>query len=356
MRKKLVVALICIMLTATSMTFAASSLADWEPADGHKMHWPQTPDISQNGVAVRMPLTAIRADDFKCTQTGYITGIHIWGSFEKDILPASGPTGLLFTLSIWSNIPPLAPGTPGYNYSMPGTKLWDMVFPPGSYTVLNVPGNISEGWYDPEAPFYAPNDHHTVYQFNFEISVPDAYYQHVNTIYWLGVQHYLTTPGTFGWKSTDPSLQWNDNAVRYTAAGWAPLEYPSDHDYAGQPLDFAFVINGTVIPTMPIPPWHFTPHTLNLASKGRWISAHVTPPVGREAADIDQKSVMVTDSNPLPAIWARVAGSKLLLKFDRGDLEDILSPGEYSLLMTGQLVDGTQFMGYSNTITFTGLE
>ncbi|UCE38390.1 MAG: hypothetical protein JSW00_03955 [Thermoplasmata archaeon] len=342
------------MFTATSMTFAASSLADWVPTDGHKMHWPQTPDISTNGVAVKMPLMAIRADDFKCTETGYITGIHIWGSFEKDIMPASGPTGLMFILSIWSDIPPHTPGTPGYNYSMPGTKLWDMSFSPGSYTVLNVATNTSEGWYDPEAPFYAPNDHHMVFQYNFEISVPDAYYQHVNTIYWLGVQHYLTTPGVFGWKSTDPSQQWNDNAVRQTATGWVPLEYPSDHDYAGHPLDFAFVIEGTTLPILTLPPWHFTPLTLNLKSNGRWVMAKIEPPKGYSAEDFVADRIMMEDA--IPVDWSKVTGTKLMLKFDRSELEDHImrgpppvKPAEFKI--AGLLSDGTPFEGYSEPVT-----
>ena len=187
----------------------------------------------------------------------------------------------------------------------------------------------------------------------------DAYDQEETNIYWLGVQHYVTLPGKFGWKSTDPSLQWNDNAVRQTAAGWVPLEYPSDHLFAGQPLDLAFVINGTSIPTLTTPPWYFTPITLNLASRGRWISAHVEPPEGYDAEDIIVDSVMMEDT--IPADRGQVTGKKLLLKFDRSELEDMvlgspppLKPAEFKI--SGRLADGTRFVGYSNPVTFTGLE
>jgi hypothetical protein len=343
-----------MLLIATSVTLATSTLADWKPGDGHKMHWPQTPDLSATGVAVEMPLMAIRADDFRCTQSGYITDIHIWGSFEKDELPNTGPGGLVFYLSLWTNIPAYTPGTPMYNYSMPGTLLWSKMYYPGGYTVVNVTGNVSEGWYDPEMPEYVANDHIAVFQYNFDVAIAESYEQEENNIYWLGVQHYVTLPGKFGWKSTDPTLQWNDNAVRQTAAGWLPLEYPSDHVYAGQPLDLAFVINGTSVPTFTIAPWPFTPVTLNLASKGRWVMGKIAPPEGYDVGDIELSSVLL--EGMIPADWGQATGSELMLKFDRSDLEDILDEGTYSLKISGRLSDGQQFEGWSRVITFTGLE
>jgi hypothetical protein len=323
------------------------------------MRWPQTPDLAPEGVAVKMPLMAIRADDFRCTESGYITGIHIWGSFENDVLPALGPGGLTFTLSIWSDVPPYTPGTPGYPYSMPGVKLWDKIFPPGGYTVRDAAENTSEGWYDPEAWIYTANDHDMVYQYNFDIAIADAYQQEESNIYWLGVQHYVTLPGRFGWKCTDPSLQWNDNAVRHTTAGWIPLEYPTDHIFAGLPLDFAFVINGTAVPTFTLPPWHFTPLTLNLWSRGRWVAGKMTLPAGYDISDVDISTVRLEDR--IPADRCMVTGDSLTLKFDRSELEDMvmggappIKPAEFKI--SGRLTDGTQFIGYSNTITFTGLE
>jgi hypothetical protein len=313
-----------------------------------------------------MPLMAIRADDFRCTESGFITEIHIWGSFEKDELPAVGPGGLIFTLSIWSDIPAHTPGTPGYNWSIPGTQLWTKVFLPGTYDVIEVSDDSPEGWFDPELPEYVANDHIVLYQYNFDIPVAEAYEQEENNIYWLGVQHYVTLPGRFGWKSTDPTLQWNDNAVRQTGAGWLPLEYPTDHLFAGQPLDLAFVINGTSVPTLTTPPWSFTPKTLNLASKGKWVMIRGMAPEGYDASDIDINTVMLECPFPLcggqiPAAWGKVTGNELMLKFDRSDLEDMIlgsgsdvKPAEFKL--TGQLSDGSQFKTRTDTITFTGLE
>jgi len=77
---------------------------DWGPGGPHKMHWPQPPDPSPAGVDI--DATAVMfADDFKCTATGPITRIHIWGSFADDIVPQNGPGGLNMTLSIYTDDP-----------------------------------------------------------------------------------------------------------------------------------------------------------------------------------------------------------------------------------------------------------
>ena len=68
---------------------------DWKPGSPHKMHWPQLPDLGFTGIDVAATQVTL-ADDFKCTATGPIHDIHIWGSFDKDILPKGGPGSLTF--------------------------------------------------------------------------------------------------------------------------------------------------------------------------------------------------------------------------------------------------------------------
>src|SRR5881628_2400901 len=81
------------LLTAAFIGIAASALADWNPGDPAK--WVQMPDL-QNGMDVLdtfspiLPYNKILADDFKCTQTGPITSIHIWGSWLNDRVPRDG--------------------------------------------------------------------------------------------------------------------------------------------------------------------------------------------------------------------------------------------------------------------------
>jgi len=95
---------------------------DWKRGDLHKMHWPQLPDMSPKGIDVSLA-GIILADDFKCTATGPIRDIHLWGSFYKDVLPENGPDSLTFELRIYSDIPADAD-----RWSRPGELLWKRKF------------------------------------------------------------------------------------------------------------------------------------------------------------------------------------------------------------------------------------
>lgn len=57
---------------------------------------------------------------------------------------------------------------------------------------------------------------------------------------------------------------------------------------------------------------------------------------------------MLEDS--IPAEWGDVQGEKLMVKFDRWEVEDMLSPGTYNLKVSWKLTDGTVFEGYSDEI------
>lgn len=70
--KKLTI-LLCVL------ALAAPALADWEPGDGHKMHFPQLPD--PDGWDVRASALCM-ADDWLCTETGTVDDIHWWGSCQ----------------------------------------------------------------------------------------------------------------------------------------------------------------------------------------------------------------------------------------------------------------------------------
>ncbi len=89
------------------------------------------------------------------------------------------------------------------------------------------------------------------------------------------------------------------------------------------------------------------PDTLNLKSKGNWITCYIELP-GCDSNDIDISTVMLEDV--IPAEWGDVQNDILMVKFDRADVEDMLSPGTYNLKVTGELVDGTPFEGYSDEI------
>jgi hypothetical protein len=93
------------------------------------------------------------------------------------------------------------------------------------------------------------------------------------------------------------------------------------------------------------------PNTLNLKSKGKWITGYIELPDGYDVNDIDISTVRLNDV--IPAEWGNVVGDRLMVKFDRSDVQDILVPGMYNLKVTGELTDGTLFEGYSDEITLT---
>ncbi len=90
------------------------------------------------------------------------------------------------------------------------------------------------------------------------------------------------------------------------------------------------------------------PNTLNLKSKGRWITCYITLNNPYDINDIDISTVLLEDT--IPAEWGDIQGDMLMVKFDRSDVEDMLSPGTYNLKVTGELTDGTEFEGYSDEI------
>jgi len=215
---------------------------DWVRGRPHKMHWPQLPDLSFTGIDISLSRTTL-GDDFKCTATGPISDIHIWGSFQDDILPKEGPESLTLELSIYSDVPATKD-----TWSQPGKLLWTRVFKPGEYAARRVHDG-PEDWYDPGTGLYLPTNHKNAFQYNFCIK-EDAFTQQQGTIYWLVVRDLSTNNNyAFGWKTTSPRYHWNDDAVYLAdsasnSAAWREMTYPKGHSYEGHTLDLAFVITG----------------------------------------------------------------------------------------------------------------
>ena len=72
-----------IYLFIATILAASGLMADWDPQDGHKMHYPQLPDPKGWDVCLR-PMAI--ADDFMCRQSGPITDIHFWVSWKDDYI------------------------------------------------------------------------------------------------------------------------------------------------------------------------------------------------------------------------------------------------------------------------------
>jgi len=238
MKKKIIGIFVCMLLIGISTV----AVADWDEGDGHKMHWPQLPD--PNGWDVyctswspQYP-NVILADDWECSETGYIKDIHFWGSWLGDNI---GQIDYFF-IGIAENIPPEQ--NPHGDWSMPGETLieWDIYdwIERGPYT-----GNQGWYWSYENTNQWHPNDHQLYWQYNVFLDEQDWFWQEEGTIYWL----YITAivfeqppdQPLWGWKSTLEDLHFMDDAVwAYVYEYfWLPLTYPT-----GLTMDLAFVITG----------------------------------------------------------------------------------------------------------------
>jgi hypothetical protein len=72
---------------------------NWQDGDPYKMHFPQMPDTVGWDVNATYPM--VLADDWQCSDTGWVKDFHFWGSWKDDIVGDIQ----YFILSIHSNIP-----------------------------------------------------------------------------------------------------------------------------------------------------------------------------------------------------------------------------------------------------------
>jgi len=210
---------------------AGTALADWDLRDQHKMHYPQMPDI--NGWDINATHPKVLADDWKCSETGPVADVHLWGSWKR------GQEGQIrkIHLSIHTNIP-AGVDTP----SMPGDLLWQRDFDPSQFTIRDA-GTGVQGWYDPNTNEWEYEDHNMFHQINI-VDIQKPFPQEREEIYWLDVWVELEESPVqtmWGWK-TSGSPQFMDDAVwTDDVAGavtpWTELVGPD-----GNSLDLAFVI------------------------------------------------------------------------------------------------------------------
>lgn len=187
------------LVVALPLAMPLVSTADWVPADGHKMHFPQLPDLDGWDVFAVANFPDLNrqkmlADDWVCSSTGWVKDIHFWGSWK------GGLTGQIasFNVTIWSN----NPGLPG-GYSHPELLLWERVLPPSNVLPIDPP--TMQGWYDPNTGQFNYPDHSNFFQYNLFLNPPDWFWQDQGQVYWLGISANLVDPLNFewGWKTAD---------------------------------------------------------------------------------------------------------------------------------------------------------
>lgn len=188
--------LVIIAVLGALLFLAAPAMADWDEGDGHKMHFPQLPDPTGWDVAYS---DSWLADDWRCSETGPVSDVHFWLSFNGwsfDYVPESMSHATV-RLQIWSDDP-----LGGGNYSTPKTKLWEQDFALGDYTIRYY-GSGQQGWYDTMTGQMYPDDHTSYFQINIDkIDMPLT--QTEGEIYWLATKVAgVLGENQPGWKTAD---------------------------------------------------------------------------------------------------------------------------------------------------------
>lgn len=191
----------------------------WAPGDDHKMHFPQLPNETGWDVMATFPQTL--AEDWQCSETGWVKDIHFWGSWKDDLIDNI----LFFQIAIYSDIPADPPQVP---YSHPDQILWEAQI--GDYEAVPIDPGTMEGWYDPATEEVLWNNHQSYFQYNICLPEQQWFWQEAGTIYWLEITAVLPdgSAALWGWKSTNDHF--NDDAVWTDATGipwqevWEPAE------------------------------------------------------------------------------------------------------------------------------------
>jgi hypothetical protein len=206
---------------------------------------PQVPgglDVNATRNPAGQPL--VLADDFQCTNTGPVTDIHLWGSWLQDRIDPN----VLFTLSIWSDVPKKTNGTVVVP-SHPGIPLWSEPFGPGEYYQCLYTNRV-EQFYDASLPAIMGLDTN-VYYLCFYPKNPFVQQgtATATTNYWLSVSA-QTAAGSqqlFGWHTSyeyyNDTAVWGNGPMPPT---WTPMTDPQ-----GIPLSMAFKVTTPTNPPCP---------------------------------------------------------------------------------------------------------
>jgi hypothetical protein len=109
---------------------------------------------------------------------------------------------------------------------------------------------------------------------------------------------------------------------------------------------FGISVLALTIEYPPIPAsLNIDPDTLNLQSKGEWITAYVGLPEGFDVANIEPESIRL--NGQVPAVRSQIddEGQVLMIKFDRAAVARIVGTGEVQITVTGIMAGNTKFEG-----------
>jgi len=137
--------------------------------------------------------------------------------------------------------------------------------------------------------------------------------------------------------STQPHIAVNENTIHTV---WI---YLLDGNYEVYYKRYLGFLNTTI---------DIDPDTLNLKSKGRWITVYIEIDKGYNLKDIDISTILLENSIPAENHPTEIGDydndgiPDLMVKFDRSEVEDILGPSDaVTLKITGSLTNGESFEG-----------
>ncbi len=177
----------------------------------------------------------------------------------------------------------------------------------------------------------------------------------------IDTEPYFVSPGY--WDTNDtPDKHWDDFWVEgdYHLLLSSPcidagdpnfIAEPNETDLDGKPrvLDgdndgFLVVDMGAYEYSLTIPAEvRIVPQTVNLASKGNWITCYIWLPEQYNVADIDPNSILLEDSVPAASLSVNEQQQVATAKFICEEVQTILEVGDIELKITGRLTDGTPF-------------
>jgi len=163
----------------------------------------------------------------------------------------------------------------------------------------------------------------------------------------------------FPFESADRGFRGGSYAIQYYGhlPGWPEDVFLSSADIAGgiqawrEETYVGFRIASVQVGDVTIDATvNIDPDTLNLNSKGKWVTCYIELPEGHEVSDIDVDSVSL--EGLLEVQQSDIQDGMLMVKFDREDLAaylevvlGVVPPVDVELMVTGNLTDGTPFEG-----------
>ena len=213
--------------------------------------WVQLPDMTPNGIDIKVDDMHILADDFECTSPSLLTDVHFWGSWKHD---DKGEIKRIH-LRIHSDDPVGIGGSDKENkFSKPDKQLWACDFSPDEFeeSLYYTATDRGAWWWDPAKEELIEGGDKQVWRYDIKIDPDEAFLQRGTRerpiIYWLDLR-VTTADGEFGWKTRQWPDHFMDDAVWDRGSelprNWNELRYPTGHPYHGlerDSIDMAFML------------------------------------------------------------------------------------------------------------------